>query len=104
MYTATCMACSYGQTVQEFCSNPDNKDILGCEGRANSSKLAITCFGENCGYNDEVSFCFEVNSDVDEEVECKTPDEKCCNGGGSWTFPAGRTEPKCGTLMDSDTA
>ena len=64
----------------------------------------MTCFGESCGYNDEVSFCFEVESDVDEQVECTTPDYACCAGGSSWTFPAARTEPKCGTLTFTDTS
>ena len=65
--------------------------------------MTITCFGEDCGYNDETSFCFEVDSDVDEEVECYSPDDKCCAGGGKWDFPAGRTEPKCGSLNGPDT-
>ena len=73
-------------------------------GKGNGSKLTITCFGENCGYNDETSFCFEVYADVDEEVECYSPDDKCCAGGGKWyNFPAGRTESKCGSLNGPDT-
>ena len=44
-----------------------------------------------------------VDSNVDEEVVCSTPEGNCCAGGGEWTFPAGRTETKCGTLDAPDT-
>ena len=81
----------------------DKQQFFSLIGKGNGSKLTITCFGEDCGYNDETSFCFEVDSDVDEEVECYSPDDKCCAGGGKWDFPAGRTEPKCGSLNGPDT-
>ena len=67
-----------------------------------SGKLNITCFGQSCGYEDEVAFCFEVHSNSDEKIECQTPGEKCCHGGNLWNFPAGRAEPKCGTLTITD--
>ena len=30
---ARCIACSYGKSVDEFCSDPNNKYIVGCEGK-----------------------------------------------------------------------
>ena len=30
---ARCIACSYGKSIDEFCSDPNNKDIVGCEGK-----------------------------------------------------------------------
>ena len=70
--------------------------------RLHLGKLNITCFGPSCGYEDEVSFCFEVDSDSDERIECQTPDKNCCQGGNLWIFPTGRKEPKCGTLTNPD--
>lgn len=29
--TAECLACSMGVSVKDFCSKPENKDVVGCE-------------------------------------------------------------------------
>jgi len=88
--------------AQACCNGTSERRTLDPAGDA-SSKLSITCFGQDCGYEDEVSFCFKVDSSIDEEVECSTPEEKCCAGGNVWNFPAGRLEPKCGSLNAVDT-
>jgi hypothetical protein len=67
------------------------------------ASIEITCFGQDCGYDDSVSFCFKVISSEDEDVTCSSPNDKCCNGGDTWTFKTSN-DLKCGSLSEEDTS
>ena len=41
--TAECLACSKGQSVEQFCADEANKNVLGCEGILIALFMKMTC-------------------------------------------------------------
>ena len=42
--TAECLACSKGQSVEQFCADEANKNVLGCEGRFIALVMKMLCY------------------------------------------------------------